>query len=673
MTLAPLVGPPNGEKNIITQEYRTHPSNIPPPTAAIPQCQGDETTNDFRPSAAFKYEDFSRPPNRIHARWVEFKERLGARGVFPERLAEITENTAASGIASRRYATRNDNNGDPIEAEEVDEIFVDSSFRLDANSDHAAPPPKGSTQSHETHGTIASGEFVQEPTHAGVVYMIKALYFRAQMALARFFFTSFFDPVAERQYKKEKHWLDKASNLWGCVFILLHWILACIPIDKENTITADKMFYYVVCPCLAIPLAPLVAFDWTVRFPIFYQLFLTSSIWSWAAYNLILLQVCGYYSPTEAMIQCPLKVAYRATQKAHIQVKRVASWKQRTSGYLFREIRTPLSSAIGALNNMLASGLLETDHFEIAALEGSLTKMNLTVNNALTINNVASGQFESVSKPYAFHEVIRNMLVSLQLTANARGLDLVIELDEQIDRVSRLMIDKAFAKAAASYTNQSPEKKFAVGTETTTVGSFPVVGSEVMKDGIAVVVGDENLLRHVFTSLASNACKFTPTGGKIWIRTKLVPPDKYDPLHPALSETPGSSVIPGGVTAHPRTGLDTALFSPSAQHASTHNASPGETPASERIVIRIEVEDTGVGIGQEDMYNGRLFSPYARTGIRGQVTGLGLPLTKQLVRLSGGRMGVKSKRNHGSMFWVELGVEVGRKVLEMQDLIDKNG
>ncbi|KAG8908472.1 hypothetical protein FRC00_011193 [Tulasnella sp. 408] len=108
-----------------------------------------------------------------------------------------------------------------------------------------------------------------------------------------------------------------------------------------------------------------------------------------------------------------------------------------------------------------------------------------------------------------------------------------------------------------------------------------------------------------------------------------------------------------------------------------HNAPPGTTPALERIVVRIEVEDTGVGIRRKDMVDNRLFSPYVQTDIGrfqgGKGTGLGLALSKHIIRLSNGRLGVKSKRNQGSMFWVELAVGVGRKVLEKQDLIGKDG
>jgi osomolarity two-component system sensor histidine kinase SLN1 len=38
----------------------------------------------------------------------------------------------------------------------------------------------------------------------------------------------------------------------------------------------------------------------------------------------------------------------------------------------------------------------------------------------------------------------------------------------------------------------------------------------------------------------------------------------------------------------------------------------------------------------------------------GKGTGLGLALVRQIVKLSGGRLGLRSKVSEGSTFWVEL-------------------
>ena len=55
-----------------------------------------------------------------------------------------------------------------------------------------------------------------------------------------------------------------------------------------------------------------------------------------------------------------------------------------------------------------------------------------------------SGRFEFVSRPYAFHQVMRGLFVPLRLATDARNLELVTDLDPCIDRVGFLLHMSAF-------------------------------------------------------------------------------------------------------------------------------------------------------------------------------------------------------------------------------------
>jgi signal transduction histidine kinase/ActR/RegA family two-component response regulator len=71
--------------------------------------------------------------------------------------------------------------------------------------------------------------------------------------------------------------------------------------------------------------------------------------------------------------------------------------------------------------------------------------------------------------------------------------------------------------------------------------------------------------------------------------------------------------------------------------------------------VRVSVQDTGQGLGPEQLRG--LFQPFNRLGreIDGiEGSGIGLALTKRLVELMGGTIGVQSTVDVGSVFWVQL-------------------
>jgi signal transduction histidine kinase len=73
--------------------------------------------------------------------------------------------------------------------------------------------------------------------------------------------------------------------------------------------------------------------------------------------------------------------------------------------------------------------------------------------------------------------------------------------------------------------------------------------------------------------------------------------------------------------------------------------------------MRLSVTDTGIGIHPDKM--GELFQAFNRLGVElgnTEGTGIGLTITQKLTELMHGKIGVESKLNHGSCFWIELQV-----------------
>ena len=127
------------------------------------------------------------------------------------------------------------------------------------------------------------------------------------------------------------------------------------------------------------------------------------------------------------------------------------------------------------------------------------------------------------------------------------------------------------------------------------------IHTEISNDATGWFVGDSHHLRQVVLNLLSNAVKFTEHG----------------------SVTLRASTTDG---------------------------------IGDRQLIRIEVEDTGIGIPENKQ--AAIFEPFAQaddstTRIYGG-TGLGTTIARQLIGLMGGKIGVRSQPNVGSLFWIEL-------------------
>jgi two-component system sensor histidine kinase/response regulator len=90
----------------------------------------------------------------------------------------------------------------------------------------------------------------------------------------------------------------------------------------------------------------------------------------------------------------------------------------------------------------------------------------------------------------------------------------------------------------------------------------------------------------------------------------------------------------------------------------------GTTPKAALPALCFEVEDTGIGIHPEARE--KLFEPFIQADVsttrRFGGTGLGLTISRRLIRLMGGDIGVDSVPGKGSRFWITLPVEKQRPI-----------
>ncbi|KAF9048345.1 hypothetical protein BDZ89DRAFT_1126917 [Hymenopellis radicata] len=602
---------------------------------------------------------------------------------------------------------------------EIDEIVVDRCWSKEyASSSHASVvDDAGSTTGDDFEERYNPTSTVE---HRGFWASNRALATVRWVLWAnvkKFFNSRFADPDLELEYQKEVWAEGKRLAELASVFLIVNWLMAVLSIPKP-TVIADKIFYYGISPVFTLPIFIFCRYDFYMRYFVFYQTVVCISAWIWAFYQILFLYMCGYYGSDVHIFLCigdadrgsfwselttasgligaaaflifssvlvipyrtswyrniinflafqgfllymhfqrdmarsstssqALKVQIDKTTKAQMNERKAADSKYRLTSYVFHDkspvrVRVPLNTAILAVQNMDASGMVpRTMSLEFSALEGSLSQMSKVLNDILDFHRMDNGKFEVLMRPYPFHQVLRSMFLTLELATSARELEFETDLDPKIDDFARRARHKALG--------ESEEAIDAIMKENS--------GSEY-----GMVSGDENRLRQIVTNLAGNACKFTPKGGKLKISTRLVLPDVG-----CDSSEDDTKVCSSGAKTPDDAEKSLHIGSLSARELEEHDRIISQQEDSEKIVVRIEVTDTGLGIAPQDMTDANIFSAFIQTEQGrtqgGKGTGLGLALVRRIVKLSGGRLGVRSKVGAGSTFWVELPLGVGSKVL----------
>ncbi|MEG4505776.1 PAS domain S-box protein [Microcoleus sp. F6_B4] len=171
------------------------------------------------------------------------------------------------------------------------------------------------------------------------------------------------------------------------------------------------------------------------------------------------------------------------------------------------------------------------------------------------------------------------------------------------------------------------------------------------------ILADEKRLRQVLINLLSNAVKFTNSGSvtfKVGYAENF--PDNYPQTHCDNSSLTAEIV---NQTIDLTANLDAQQMSnplrgtTEARPATTAENIGGDRAATPKI--RFQIEDTGIGIGQNKLEE--IFLPFHQVGDRNNFvegTGLGLSISQKLVKMMGSQIRVQSTSGKGSIFWLDL-------------------
>ncbi len=268
-------------------------------------------------------------------------------------------------------------------------------------------------------------------------------------------------------------------------------------------------------------------------------------------------------------------------EKANRELERSNRLKSQFIATMSHELRTPLNSILGfseLLMDEVFGSLAEKQKRYINNIYNSGNHLLQLINNILDIAKIESGKMELHYEGFSVEQAI-----------------------SEAETVIKSLIDK---KRQSLIIN--------------------------IEDNVSAIKADRIKFKQILYNLLSNATKFTPEGGSIYLNAAMI--DENILYYPAFYSGDSSFSERGRPLC----------------------ASTEHSTLSARL--KISVTDTGIGIKKEDYE--RIFAEFEQVDSsfsrRYEGTGLGLALTKKLVELHSGEITVQSEEGKGSTFRVIL-------------------
>ncbi|MUH00520.1 response regulator [Scytonema sp. UIC 10036] len=305
-----------------------------------------------------------------------------------------------------------------------------------------------------------------------------------------------------------------------------------------------------------------------------------------------------------------LEFSHSALEAAAKQADVANRAKSQFLAKMSHELRTPLNAILGFTQIMIRENTLPSQQLKnLEIINRSGEHLLALINDVLEMSKIEAGKVTLNEHRFDLHWVIESIKEMLQLKASAKGLKLVFQ---GVSDVSRY------------------------------------------------VIADEGKLRQVLINLLENAIKFTQSGN-VTLRVRLGTRDWG--LGTGDKEDKGEMEDKGDKGEVSETDLQSKIPNPKSQIQNPKSKIPNpksqiQNPKS----LIFEIRDTGYGIATDELQT--IFDPFvqASTGRQSmEGTGLGLPISRQFVRLMGGDISVTSIPGEGSIFRFDIRVTLPKK------------
>lgn len=370
-------------------------------------------------------------------------------------------------------------------------------------------------------------------------------------------------PVVASVWLSLSFWLSESTNPALLTTLLLSWLGGLLQLGQ---LSLKRTAYAMALPALSFLVILLLSTDSQLGLnqPIFFALLVVLISAFFVAVGKFLLPapvtVKKKNEPLPASLAKQIKKAEDAAYEIKLLKEQIKSLQVELSAAemakmeflatMSHEIRTPLNGIVPLIDIVMDTELNAFQKDYLTTAHTSATQMQKLIDDLLDYSKVEAGKLTTEITGLKVRKVVEEVLDSLNSSAERKGLEIEVNIDDQINPLLR---------------------------------------------------GDPIRVRQVLTNLLSNAIKFSDHG-KIKIEVKKV-----------------------------------------------------KNFASKEL-IRFSVKDQGIGISPdqtEKLFNAFTQGDNSSTRKFGG-TGLGLTISKKIVELLKGQMGVESKKGVGSTFWFEI-------------------